>query len=72
MMKTVRIVLLAVVAAVSVAIALAWPRADFVPASNACWSYGKRMSCGLFAWRCGGRLRKYANSASASARVIFV
>jgi mono/diheme cytochrome c family protein len=34
MMKTVRIVLLAMVAAVGVAIALAWPRADVVPASS--------------------------------------
>lgn len=34
MMKTVRIVLLAIVAAVGVTIALAWPRADVVPASS--------------------------------------
>jgi len=39
MMKTVRIALLAVVAAVGIAIALAWPRADFVPASSpAAWA----------------------------------
>jgi mono/diheme cytochrome c family protein len=34
MMNTVRIILLAVVAAVGVAIALAWPRADVVPANS--------------------------------------
>lgn len=39
MRKAVRLVLLAVVAAVGIAIALAWPRADFVPASSpAAWA----------------------------------